>query len=66
MENLGAFHDCGAEATSLEGQKGATEPRPYHSISPPKGSGQMEHSNDTPRAPLPDCKMRDPRGSAGG
>lgn len=69
MGNLGAFHGCGAEGTSLEGKKGATEPRllllPYHSISPPKASQQMEHSNSTPRAPLPDRRMWHPRGQQG-
>lgn len=67
--NLGTFHGCGAEGTSLEGKKGATEPRllllPYHSISPPKGSQQMEHSKDAPRVPLPDHRMWHPGEAAG-
>ena len=39
----------------MEGKKGATEPRllllPYRSISPPKGSQQMEHSSSTSWGP---------------
>lgn len=70
MGNLGASHGCGAEGTSLGRKKGTTEPRllllPYHSISPPKGSQQMEHSSSTPRAPLPDHTMWYPSGAKEG
>lgn len=70
MGSLGAFHGCGAEGTSLEGKMRATKLRllllPYHSISPLKGSQQMEHSDGIPRAHLPDHRIWHPSGSAGG
>lgn len=60
----------GQSLPSNEGRKKAIETQllllPYHAISPPKGSQQMEHSKGPPGAPLPDHRMWHPREAAGG